>query len=94
MAKELTFTGREVLGEEAVQLGLATRVSETPREDALAMAREIATKSPDAIRAGKRLLSEAPLVSVEEGLRNEARTQAGLIGKPAQIAAVKASLKK
>ena len=48
------------LGKEAKELGLATRVSEKPLEDALALAAEIASKSPDAIRAAKRLLNETP----------------------------------
>ncbi|MEA3019952.1 MAG: hypothetical protein QOI47_1476, partial [Actinomycetota bacterium] len=42
VAKELTFTGRMVSGEEAAKIGLATKVSDTPLDDALAMAREIA----------------------------------------------------
>src|SRR5512135_1304880 len=56
VAKELTFTGRIVSGTEAVALGLATRLDDDPRQAAFALAAEIATKSPDAIRAGKRLL--------------------------------------
>jgi len=94
VAKELTFTGREVSGREAVEIGLATRVAEDPRADALEMARLIASKSPDAIRAGKRLLASAPLVSVDEGLRNEAREQAALIATPNQIEAVKSNLER
>ncbi|MEK7839404.1 MAG: enoyl-CoA hydratase/isomerase family protein, partial [candidate division NC10 bacterium] len=42
VAKELTFTGRIVSGTEAVALGLATHVSDSPREAALGLAREIA----------------------------------------------------
>ena len=94
VAKELTFTGRIVRGSEAVSLGLATRVSEHPREDAMAMAREIASKSPDAIRAGKRLLNSANLVSVGEGLRLEESLQRGLIGGVNQIEAVQANMQK
>jgi enoyl-CoA hydratase/carnithine racemase len=52
VAKELTWTGRVLTGVEAKELGLATRLSERPLDDALALAREIAGKSPDAIRAG------------------------------------------
>lgn len=94
VAKELTFTGRIVRGSEAVTLGLATRVSEKPREDALALAREIAGKSPDAIRAGKKLLSGANLVSVEEGLQMEESLQRSLIGGANQIEAVQANMQK
>lgn len=94
VAKELTFTGRIVDGREAAALGLVTRVAEDPRAAALAMAREIAGKSPDAIRAGKRLLSQAPLLEVGEGLALEARLQRGLLGSANQVEAVSANLQK
>ncbi len=94
VAKELTFTGRVVSGTEALALGLATRVSERPLDDALAMAREIATKAPGAIRAGKKLLNESVTATVADGLGLEARLQTSLIGKPEQIEAVKANLEK
>ena len=44
VAKELTFTARIVSGTEAVTLGLATRVADDPRAEALRLAREIAGK--------------------------------------------------
>jgi len=94
VAKELTFTGRIVSGSEAVELGLATRVSNDPRADALELARDIANRSPDAIRAGKRLLDESALVDLETGLRLEAELQAKLIGSANQIETVKANLEK
>ena len=94
VAKELTFTGRIVSGREAVELGLATRVSDDPRADALEMARDIAGRSPDAIRTGKRLLDESALVDVETGLRLEAELQGELIGSANQIETVKANLEK
>ena len=94
VAKELTFTGRVVSGSEAAGLGLVTHVSSDPREDALTLAREIASKSPDAIRAGKRLLNDAGLVSLADGLRLEEALQLALIGKPNQIEAVQANLQR
>jgi enoyl-CoA hydratase/carnithine racemase len=94
VAKELAFSGRVVSGSEAVELGLATRVAGNPREEAMALAGEIAVKSPDAIRAAKRLLNRAGVVSVEEGLRLEETVQLSLIGKPNQIEAVQANLQK
>ena len=57
VAKELTLTGRMVSGEEAVRLGLATRVADDPRAAALELAADLVTKSPDALREGKRLLN-------------------------------------
>lgn len=94
VAKELTYTGRVVSGAEALELGLATHVSETPREAALGLAREIAGRSPSAIRAAKQLLNRAPLVGVREGLAAEAELQLTLIGGPNQVEAVKANLAK
>jgi enoyl-CoA hydratase/carnithine racemase len=94
VAKELTFTGRIVDGREAAALGLVTRVAEDPRAAALAMAHEIAGKSPDAIRAGKRLLNDAPLLPVRDGLELEARLQRGLIGSANQLEAVAANMQK
>jgi enoyl-CoA hydratase/carnithine racemase len=91
---ELTYTGRIVSGVEATALGLATRTSEEPRTAALELAREIAGKSPDAIRAAKRLLEASVQVSVAEGLALEAKLQRGLIGRPNQVEAVKANLAK
>ena len=46
VAKELTWTGRNVSGTEAVALGLCTRVSDDPLADALALARDIAGQEP------------------------------------------------
>jgi enoyl-CoA hydratase/carnithine racemase len=94
VAKELTFTGRMVRGDEAVALGLATKLSETPLADALSMARDIAQKSPHAVRAGKRLLNSAGEVSIAEGFRSERQEIAKLIGSPNQREAVTAYFEK
>jgi len=94
VAKELTFTGRIVSGSEAVTLGLATRVSDQPLEDALTLAHEIAAKSPDAIRAGKQLLNNAARLALADGLQLEERLQRSLIGRPNQIEAVQANMQK
>lgn len=54
-AKLLTMTARRVSGTEAQRLGLVTEVAEDPHEAALLLARELATRSPDAVAATKRL---------------------------------------
>jgi enoyl-CoA hydratase/carnithine racemase len=94
VAKELTFTGRIVSGIEAVALGLATRVVDDPRAAALALAREIAGKSPDAVRAAKRLLNAAYVGTRADGLRREVAEQLRLLGSPNQIEAVQANFAK
>ena len=94
VAKELTFTGRVISGTEAGELGLATRVVDNPREAALALAAEIASKSPDAIRAAKKLLNASVGTSLAEGLQLEAKLQGSLIGSPNQLEAVGANLQK
>lgn len=94
VAKELTFTGRVFSGEEAHQLGVVTRLAEEPLPAAQALASEIASKSPHAVRAAKRLLQESWNAAPAEGLRLEAELQRALIGSPNQIAAVTAGLTK
>jgi enoyl-CoA hydratase/carnithine racemase len=94
VVKELTYTGRIVSGTEAVALGLATRAVESPRESALELAREIASKSPDAIRAAKRLLDASGGVGNAEGLRLEEELQRSLIGRPNQVEAVRANVER
>ena len=90
VAKELTFTGRMVSGTEAVELGLCTHLSDDPRADALAMAAEIAAKSPHAVRAAKRLFNEAPKQSLADGFASERQEINALIGSPNQVEQVKA----
>jgi len=53
--RELVYTAREVNGEVAQQLGLVTRVASDPLAEAMVLARGIAGRSPQAIRAAKRL---------------------------------------
>jgi enoyl-CoA hydratase/carnithine racemase len=94
VAKELTYTGRQVSGTEAHSLGVVTRVSDDPLAAARTLAAEIAGFSPDAIRAAKRLYDEAWTGSAEETLWLEASTQLGLIGSQNQLAAVSAGMTK
>lgn len=94
VAKEMTFTGRNVSGEEAVALGLCTKLSDDPHSDAMALATEIASKSPHAVRAAKRLFNSAPKDSLAEGFANERSEIGRLIGSPNQIEQVKAFFEK
>ena len=94
VAKELAWTGRILDGTEARSLGLVTHVSDDPLAEAMALAREIASKNPDAIRRGKRLFEEAWHADPRVGLELEARLQSELVGSPNQAEAVKANFEK
>src|ERR1700757_4750305 len=91
--RELTYTGRIFSAQEAMSYGLATRICEDPRAAALEMAREIAGKSPDAIRAAKRMLNK---LSVDPGpaLLAESVEQTKLLGSANQTEAVRANMEK
>jgi enoyl-CoA hydratase/carnithine racemase len=94
VARELTYTARTVTGAEAAELGLVTRTAEDPHAAALELAREIAARSPDAVRAAKRLYSEAWDAPAADALKLETELQVALIGSPNQLAAVTAGMTK
>jgi enoyl-CoA hydratase/carnithine racemase len=94
VAKELTFTGRVFDGTEAERLGVVTRLAEEPLTVAHELAREIAGRSPDAIRAAKRLYDESWTGGAPQTLALEAELQLALVGSPNQLAAVTAGFTK
>jgi enoyl-CoA hydratase/carnithine racemase len=73
--------------------GLATRICDDPRAAALEVAREIAGKSPEAIRAAKRLLNN---LAIDPGpaLLAESVEQMKLMGGANQLEAVRANIDK
>ena len=94
VVRELTYTGRVFSGEEALGMGLVTRVCDDPLAEALETARQIAGRNPDAIRADKRLMNNAPYLSAQEGLLEESLEQDRIIGMPNQVEAVTAEFEK
>ena len=93
-AKELTYTGKLVSGEEAVACGLATRVETDPLAAAKGLAAEIAGRSPHAVRAAKRLYDMTWDSQDKAALELESALQMDLIGTPNQMAAVMAGVTK
>jgi enoyl-CoA hydratase/carnithine racemase len=94
IVRELTFSGRVFLGAEAMQMGFATALHEQPYEAAHRLALQIAARSPDAMRAAKRLLNAAGEVDAATLLAAESREQQLLMGSPNQVEAVRANLEK
>jgi enoyl-CoA hydratase/carnithine racemase len=91
--RDLTFTGRIFSAQEALAWGLATRVCDDPHAAALEAAREIAGKSPEAIRAVKRMLNDL-MGDPAPSLLAESLEQVKLMGKDNQREAVRANLEK
>lgn len=94
VAKDLTFTGREVSGAEAKTMGLATRLSDRPLDDALTLAADIANRSPDAIRAAKRLLSDAGHLDRAAAFERERVEIGRLVGSADQLESIAAYFEK
>ncbi len=90
VAKELTWTGREVIGTEAVVLGLATRTADDPRTAALTLAAEVAGRSPHAIGAAKRLIGASLERSPAEQFAAEREEVSRLVASPNQLEAIAA----
>jgi enoyl-CoA hydratase/carnithine racemase len=82
VARELTYTARQVSGTEAVALGLATRTADKPLEAALELAAQVAAGSPRAVRGAKRLFALAQDAGAGEILLAESREQEALLHGP------------
>jgi enoyl-CoA hydratase/carnithine racemase len=91
--RDLTYTGRIFSAQEAMSYGLATRICDDPLAAAFEVAREIAGKSPDAIRAAKRMLNKLS-VDPAPALMAESVEQQKLLGSPNQTEAVRANMEK
>jgi enoyl-CoA hydratase/carnithine racemase len=77
--RELSYTGRIFSAEEAYAYGFATHLCLEPRNAALSLARVIAQKSPDAIRASKRLLNGPIYADMAGRLLSESKERDALV---------------
>jgi enoyl-CoA hydratase/carnithine racemase len=93
-AAELTWTGRIISGEEAASIGLVSRLDDDPAAAARRLAEQIAGKSPDAVRAAKRLLNDAYADRDAGLLQREAELQLQVMAAPNHREAVAANLEK
>ena len=94
IAQELMMTARIFSGIEGAGYGLISKISETPVEEAEALARTICKQSPDAIAASKYLLKKTWKKDTRVALFWERLTQLRLLGRKNQRIAMRNGLAK
>jgi enoyl-CoA hydratase/carnithine racemase len=92
--KELAMSARIFDAAEALDLGIVTGVFDEPLAVARQFAHDCAGRSPEAIRAIKRLVNEAWELSEADALGLEARLQQRIMGSPNQLESVMANMEK
>jgi len=90
--RQLIYTNEEFSGAQAQEMGFATHVSDDPLADAMALARVIAEKNPEAVRGSKTVCNAMNDATDAELLMLESTEQDKVIGKPNQIEAVMAQM--
>jgi enoyl-CoA hydratase/carnithine racemase len=92
--KDLMFSARIFDGREAGEIGVATKVSQAPYEDAYALARTYAERSPAAVRAAKELANHLLYASAADQFAEERRLIHGVAGGAGQVESVRAHFEK
>ncbi len=92
-ALELSLSGRRLDALQAHKLGLVTRVEDQPYAAAMQLAHEMASRSPDAVRATKALYLQS-WPQDQALLREEARLQQAIMAQPNFAEAVAAKMQK
>ena len=94
IVKNLVFTARVFSGHEAHEMGIATQLSQDVHADAMTMAREIAGRSPEAVRGAKKLINLLANSGAAEQFAAERATIGHLIGSTNQAEAVMSHFEK
>ncbi len=90
--RELAYTGRIFSATDALDFGFVTEVIEDSLSKAQNVAAKIASKSPDAIRAIKKLINDSWKDDPASSLRREAILQAAVMAGENQAEAVRANI--
>jgi enoyl-CoA hydratase/carnithine racemase len=93
-AKWLTMSAEIIDGSRAADLGLVTRLSNDPLAEAQRMAEQLASRSPDALGAAKRLFNDTWTASARRTFARERLEQAFLLVARNTKAAREAAFKK
>ncbi|MDY7108692.1 MAG: enoyl-CoA hydratase-related protein [Planctomycetota bacterium] len=95
-AMEMCCTGRKIEADEALRRGLVNRIVPADRlmDEAMSLARTIASKSAPAIAATRRLLNQSLTASLDWQLASEAEAQDTLAGNADHLEGVMAFIEK
>lgn len=95
-AKDLVLTGRRVGAPEALALGLVSRVAPPARvrEDAIALAEQVARNAPISLRQAKRAVDGGFDLPVDEALAFENRLYQDCLGSKDRVEALRAFAEK
>jgi enoyl-CoA hydratase/carnithine racemase len=95
-AKELIWTAQRLDASEALALGIVNRVVPNERllDEALAFAKDLASRPPLPIAYTKAILRDADRLTLEEGMRREIEAQMTCIGSSDMKEAVAAAFEK
>jgi enoyl-CoA hydratase/carnithine racemase len=95
-AKELIWTAKRLNAQEALALGLVNHVvaNDELEDEARAFALDLASRPPLPIRSTKRIVNEAGMLTLEEGMRREIEAQAMCITSNDMKEAVSAAFEK
>lgn len=92
--RRLTYTAEVFDAGAALGWGVITEIADDPLARAQALAAMIASRSPDAVRAAKRLISDTEVMGAGDVLLEESAAQEALVGQPNQLEAVMAGFEK
>ncbi|MEE9454835.1 MAG: crotonase/enoyl-CoA hydratase family protein [Paracoccaceae bacterium] len=90
--RRLTYTAEVFEADNALNWGFITEIADTPLTRALDIAKHIAARSPDAMRAAKKLITDTWNAPVDKVLMAESAAQKTVLGQENQREAVLANL--
>jgi enoyl-CoA hydratase/carnithine racemase len=95
-AKDLVLTGRRVGAAEALAMGLVSRVAPAARlrEEAVALAEQVARNAPISLRQAKRAIDGGVGLPLEEALALENRLYQDCLGSEDRVEALRAFAEK
>lgn len=94
LALDIVLTGRRILGEEAISLGIATYLSDQPVETAWEVAKRISRRAPFSNEIAKQLVKHGEDIDQATGLLLERMAQSIMYASPERVEGTGAFIEK